>query len=72
VKIDPTGQIAPLLAESWEVSDDGLVYTFNLREGAKFHDGADFDASDVVFSLDRARGDEMNIRSSHISLRSTP
>jgi len=44
------GTIAPLLAESWEISPDGLTYTFHLRE-AKFHDGTDFDAADVVYSL---------------------
>lgn len=59
VKIDADGEIVPLLAESWEVSDDGLTYTFALREGVNFHDGADFDSSDVVFSLDRARGDDI-------------
>lgn len=59
VKIDSSGEIVPLLAESWDVSDDGLTYTFNLRQGVIFHDGADFDASDVVFSLDRARGEDI-------------
>lgn len=44
------GSSAPLLAESWEISDDGLTYVFKLRE-AKFHDGTDFDAGDVVYSL---------------------
>ena len=59
VKIDASGEIVPLLAESWDISDDGLTYTFALREGVTFHDGADFDASDVVFSLDRSRGDDI-------------
>ncbi|MFQ5558290.1 MAG: ABC transporter substrate-binding protein, partial [Acidimicrobiales bacterium] len=59
VKIDSSGEIVPLLAESWEVSDDGLTYTFDLREGVTFHDGAELTAEDVVFSLDRARGDEI-------------
>jgi len=44
------GSVAPLLAESWEISADGLTYTFKLRE-AKFHDGSDLDAGDVVYSL---------------------
>ncbi len=55
VKIDADGQLVPLLAESWEVSDDGLSYVFNLREGVTFHDGADFTAEDVVYSIDRSR-----------------
>lgn len=51
----PDGQIVPGLAESWESRDGGKVHEFRLRKGVKFHDGADFDASDVVFSIDRAR-----------------
>ncbi|MFN3614638.1 MAG: ABC transporter substrate-binding protein [Rubrimonas sp.] len=42
----------PSLAKSWEVSEDGLTYTFQLEEGVKWHDGADFTADDVVFSVD--------------------
>ena len=38
----------PALATSWTVSPDGLVYTFKLRQNVKFHDGTDFDATDVV------------------------
>ncbi len=52
------GSVAPALAESWEISDDGTVYTFKLREGVKFHDGTDFTADDVKFSLDRARAED--------------
>jgi len=59
IKIDADGQLVPLLAESWDVSDDGLTYTFTLRQGVTFHDGADFTAEDVVFSLDRARGEDI-------------
>lgn len=44
------GTLSPLLAESYEVSDDMLTYTITLRE-AKFHDGSDFDSADVVYSL---------------------
>lgn len=53
VRIDSEGEIQPLLAESWEVSDDGLEYTFQLREGVTFHDGTQFDAEIVQFSLER-------------------
>ncbi|GAB5448587.1 ABC transporter substrate-binding protein [Gymnodinialimonas sp.] len=51
------GSVVPGLAESWEISEDGTVYTFNLREGVSFHDGAAMTAEDVVFSLDRARAE---------------
>jgi peptide/nickel transport system substrate-binding protein len=44
------GSVEPLLAESWDTSDDGLEYTFHLRE-ATFHDGTELDAADVVYSL---------------------
>lgn len=46
--------IVPDLAESWEVSEDGLVHTFHLRE-AQFSDGSPVTAEDVVFSLERVR-----------------
>ena len=52
------GSVAPALAESWDVSEDGLVYTFMLRDGVTFHDGSVMDASDVKFSLDRARAED--------------
>jgi len=52
------GAVVPGLAESWEISDDGTVYTFKLRSGVTFHDGTTMDAEDVKFSLDRARAEE--------------
>ena len=52
------GSVVPGLAESWEISDDGLVYTFKLRAGVNFHDGSSMDAEDVKFSLDRARAED--------------
>ena len=48
-----------VLAESYEVSEDGLTYTFNLVQGVKFHDDADFTAQDVVYTYDYYR-DEAN------------
>jgi peptide/nickel transport system substrate-binding protein len=57
-RIGPDGSVQAGLAESWDVSDDGKVYIFKLRRGVKFHDGTDFEASDVVFSLDRARAED--------------
>lgn len=53
-RIGPNGEVLPDLAESWTISEDGKVYTFKLHTGVKFHDGTDFDASDVKFSLARA------------------
>jgi len=47
------GQFLPALAESVDISEDGLVYTLNLREGVQFHDGTPFDADAVVFNLER-------------------
>lgn len=52
---DMTGKIVPALATEWAPSaDDPNVWSFKLREGVKFHDGADFDSEDAVFSFNRA------------------
>ncbi|MEE1622115.1 ABC transporter substrate-binding protein [Zafaria sp. Z1313] len=48
-----TADPAPLLAESWEASEDGLSYDFTLKEGVKFHDGTDFNAEAVCANFDR-------------------
>ncbi|AWD22171.1 ABC transporter substrate-binding protein [Fuscovulum blasticum] len=45
--------LVPGLAEKWDVSADGLVYTFHLRQGVLFHDGAELTADDVVYTFDR-------------------
>ncbi|MBQ2261575.1 MAG: ABC transporter substrate-binding protein [Loktanella sp.] len=57
-RFDADGAVVRGLAQSWDISDDGLVYTFNLAAGVTFHDGTTMDAEDVKFSLDRARAED--------------
>jgi len=57
VQVDQEGKIQPLLATEWKVSEDRKSYTFTLKEGVKFSNGADFTADDVKFSLDRVKSD---------------
>ena len=52
------GSVNPGLAKSWDISEDGLTYTFHLHSGVVFHDGTTMDAEDVKFSLDRARAED--------------
>ena len=52
------GSIVPGLASSWDISADGLTYTFHLAPGVSFHDGTAMDGEDVKFSLDRARAED--------------
>ena len=51
VELDEKLGVKPLLAESWEVSRDGLTYTFKLKKGVKWHDGKPFTARDVAFTF---------------------
>ncbi|GBD38064.1 Oligopeptide-binding protein AppA [bacterium HR37] len=55
-----TLEIVPLLAESWEVSEDKLTFTFHLRRGVKWHDGYPFTAHDVVFSYEKIMDPEVD------------
>ncbi len=52
VDVDKYGNPTPLLAESWEVSSDGLTYVFHLRKGVKFHDGTPFNAKAAKFAME--------------------
>ena len=56
VKPDADGNIIPAVASGWTVSEDGLIYTFTLREGITFHDGSPVTVGDVVYSLKRCAG----------------
>lgn len=53
VEVNAKLQIEPALATSWTVSPDGLSYTFDLRQGVKFHNGREMTSADVVYSFDR-------------------
>ena len=60
VSRDPSLNLVPELAESWEPGADGWV--FKLRQGVKFHDGADFTAEDVAFSFERAKAESSDFK----------
>ena len=53
IDLDNDQQPVPVLAESWEASADGKVWTFHLRQGVKFHDGSPLTADDVVWTYRR-------------------
>jgi len=53
VTLDRKGEVAPDLAESWDISTDGLTYTFHLRKGVKFHNGRDFKANDAKWFIEK-------------------
>lgn len=52
LRLEADGSLSPALAESYDVSDDGLEYTFHLRKGVKFHNGVEMTAEDVKFTFD--------------------
>jgi ABC-type transport system substrate-binding protein len=56
-EVDARGRLRPLLAERWEVSQDGRTWTFHLRRGVRFHDGTPFNADAVRFTVDRILAD---------------
>ncbi|HEX6303443.1 MAG TPA: ABC transporter substrate-binding protein [Anaerolineales bacterium] len=59
VWVNDEGEVVPELAESWEISEDGLEYIFHLREGVTFHNGEPFNADAVVFSWERYTNPEL-------------
>jgi peptide/nickel transport system substrate-binding protein len=62
-KINVDGSVTPLLAESWTMDPDGKLFTFKLRKGVKFQDGAAFDSSAVKFSFERAKDEKSTNKS---------
>ena len=54
-----TLEMEPSLATEWETSEDGLTWTFTLREGVTFHDGSEFDSADVAYSYNRIIDEEL-------------
>jgi peptide/nickel transport system substrate-binding protein len=58
VSVDASGEFVPELAESWEVSDDGLTWTMTIVEGATFHDGEPLTAEDVAYTIQLYRDTE--------------
>jgi peptide/nickel transport system substrate-binding protein len=68
---DVDGNLTARLATDWHVKeDDPTVWVFKLREGVTFHDGAEFTAEDVVFSIDRARSEASNLKQLHAEVAS--
>jgi peptide/nickel transport system substrate-binding protein len=58
LEIGPDGELAPGIAESWSMAEDGQSWTFKLRQGVQFHNGEALTADDVKFSLDRLRHED--------------
>ena len=56
VKPDPNGNLINAVASDYSISEDGLTYTFTLREGVKFHNGNNVTTEDIKYSLERASG----------------
>ena len=58
IKIDEKGEPQPLLASSWDISEDGLTWIFYLRKGVRFHDGVELTSEDVVFTYEAVKQPE--------------
>src|ERR1700679_4381887 len=68
VQLAGDGSVRPCLASSWDISADGLSFTFHLRDGVRFHDGVRFDADTAKYSLERAlEPDALNPQRARIS-----
>ncbi|MBO6218940.1 MAG: hypothetical protein J6N81_05145 [Treponema sp.] len=70
LSFDEKGALHPALAESYEISDDKLTYTFHLRQGVKFHNGADFSSADCLYTYENLAGLNGNSVRSDMMMRS--
>jgi len=61
-----TGELGPMLADSWTMAEDGLSWTFKLRQGVTFHDGSPFVAADVVFSWEQNTSEESRVSTANV------
>jgi peptide/nickel transport system substrate-binding protein len=61
-------EVVPAVAEKWTVSADGRVYTFSIRPNMRFHDGSSLTLNDVVFSINRSRGEQSLWRANYSSV----
>ena len=62
IELDTDGNIQPMLAKSWSMSDDGMTYTFDLRDDVFFHNGQKMTAEDVKYSYDTVRDKKYKLR----------
>ncbi|MFE1085603.1 MULTISPECIES: ABC transporter substrate-binding protein [Brevibacterium] len=68
VRLDGEGEIQPALAKDWTLSDDRKTYTFELQDGVKFSNGADFTSEDVKYSYERVQKDWKNALKSKMDI----
>ena len=60
IDVDANNEIQPRIASSWETSDDGLTYTFNLANNIKFHDGSNLTPEDVIYTFNRLKNPDVS------------
>ncbi len=60
LKISANGQLVPDLAESWSISENGLIYTVHINPNAEFHDGTPLTTEDILFTIDMAKNPDVN------------
>ena len=66
IDVDAKSNLIPRLASSWEISEDGLIYTFMLQESVKFHDGSALTSADVVYTFERLSDPDMGFATSSL------